>query len=220
MLSSIVGRSLKSFHSALRGKLFHRSLYFLMGVWFVRANIITRAKEHLPLFKKLAMFGLPLGLGVSVLASTIITSHAPGVSGDGNGLMHTLVSLASLPTCLAYVSIVVLMVYSSSVFANIKVLAPYGRMALTNYLMQSLIQASFFYGWGFGHFGMGRASQLAFAIGVICLQVVFSHLWLRNFKYGPMEWIWRGITYWQIPSLLKKDGEDDLKVSPVATAGR
>ena len=96
--------------------------------------------------------------------------------------MHTLVSLASLPTCLAYVSIVVLMVYSSSVFANIKVLAPYGRMALTNYLMQSFYSNELLLWLGFGHFGMGRASQLAFAIGVIVLQVVFSHLWLRNFK--------------------------------------
>ena len=133
-----------------------------MGVWFVRANIITRAKEHLPLFKKLALFGLPIGLGVSVLASTIITSHAPGVSGDGNGLMHSFGFVCRLVWPMS-VSLI-LMVYSSSVFSNIKVLAPYGRMALTNYLMQSVIQASFF-GWGFGHFGMGRASQLAFAIG-------------------------------------------------------
>ncbi|WMW82019.1 DUF418 domain-containing protein [Undibacterium cyanobacteriorum] len=189
------------------GQAFVSIALFLMGVWFVRANVITRAKEHLPLFKKLAAWGLPLGLGVSVAASSIITTHTPGVSGDGNGLMHSLVSLASLPTCLAYVSIVVLMVHSSSVFANIKVLAPYGRMALTNYLMQSLIQASFFYGWGLGHYGMGRASQLAFAIGVICLQVVFSHIWLSYFRYGPMEWIWRGITYWKIPEFRKAESE-------------
>ena len=211
-------KEFKEFPFGAAGQAFSSIALFLMGVWFVRANIITRAKEHLPLFKKLALFGLPIGLGVSVLASTIITSHAPGVSGDGNGLMHSLVSLASLPTCLAYVSIVILMVHSSSVFSNIKVLAPYGRMALTNYLMQSVIQASFFYGWGFGHFGMGRASQLAFAIGVICLQVVFSHLWLKHFKYGPMEWIWRGITYWQIPSILKKEGEVEQVLTPVATA--
>ena len=109
--------------------------------------------------------------------------------------------LANLPTCLGYVRAVILMVYSTSIFSKIKVLAPFGRMALTNYLTQSLIQASFFYGWGLGQYGMGRASQLAFAIGVVCIQVAFSHWWLARFRYGPMEWIWRGITYWQVPAL-------------------
>ncbi len=183
------------------GQAFSSIALFLMGVWFVRAKIITKAKENLGLFKQLAMWGLPIGWGLSIFASTINVSHVAGVTGDGSGLMRNLLMFANLPSCLAYVSIVVLMVYSTSVFSKIKVLAPYGRMALTNYLMQSLIQASFFYGWGFGHFGMGRASQLAFAIGVICLQVIFSHWWLARFRYGPMEWIWRGITYWQVPAL-------------------
>lgn len=112
-----------------------------------------------------------------------------------------LLNLGNLPTCLAYVSLVILMLHSNSVLSKIRVLAPFGRMALTNYLMQSFIQASFFYGWGLGNFGMGRAQQLGFAIVVICLQVLFSHWWLARFRYGPMEWIWRGITYWHIPEL-------------------
>lgn len=191
------------------GQAFSSIAMFLMGVWFVRAKIITKAKENLGLFKQLALWGLPIGWGLSLFASSINVSHTPGVTGDGSGLMHNLLSLGSLPTCLAYVSIVVLMVYSTSVFSKIKVLAPYGRMALTNYLSQSLIQASFFYGWGFGHFGMGRASQLAFAVGVICLQVLFSHWWLARFRYGPMEWVWRGITYWQVPPM--RIESNDLK---------
>jgi uncharacterized membrane protein YeiB len=142
------------------GQAFSSVALFLMGVWFVRTGIITKAKDNLPLFRQIAVFGLPLGLGLSIFASSIAVSHVPGTSGDGWGLVQTLLNLGNLPTCLAYVSIIVLMVHSNSVFANIKVLAPFGRMALTNYLMQSLIQASFFYGWGMGHFGMGRASQL------------------------------------------------------------
>lgn len=183
------------------GQAFSAIALFLIGVWFVRAKIITNAKENLGLFKQLAMWGLPVGLGLSVFASTINVTHVAGTTGDGVGLMRNLVMLANLPTCLGYVSAVILMVYSTSIFSKIKVLAPFGRMALTNYLTQSLIQASFFYGWGLGQYGMGRASQLAFAIGIVCLQVVFSHWWLARFRYGPMEWIWRGITYWQVPAL-------------------
>ena len=183
------------------GQAFSAIALFLIGVWFVRAKIITHAKENLGLFKQLAMWGLHVGLGLSIFASTINVTHVAGTTGDGVGLMRNLVMLANLPTCLGYVSAVILMVYSTSIFSKIKVLAPFGRMALTNYLTQSLIQASFFYGWGLGQYGMGRASQLAFAIGVVCIQVAFSHWWLARFRYGPMEWIWRGITYWQVPAL-------------------
>lgn len=174
---------------------------FLLGVWFVRSKVIVKAKENLALFRRIAYVCLPLGLGMSIAASMIAVSHVRGVSGDGWQLAQTLIRLGSLPACLAYVSIVVLMVHSNSIFSKISVLAPMGRMALTNYLMQSVIQASFFYGWGFGHFGMGRAQQLGFAVLVLVLQCIFSHWWLARFRYGPMEWVWRGITYWKIPEL-------------------
>lgn len=174
---------------------------FLIGVWFVRSKVIVNAKQHLPLFRRIAYIGLPIGLGLSVAASFITVSHERGVLGDGWHLVQSMIRLGSLPACMGYVSVLVLMVYSKSIFSKITILAPMGRMALTNYLMQSVVQASFFYGWGLGHFGMGRAQQLGFAIIVLALQLVFSHWWLARFQYGPMEWIWRGITYWQIPKL-------------------
>ncbi len=183
------------------GQAFAAIALFLIGVWFVRAKIITKAADHLSLFRQIALFGLPIGWGLSLIASSIAVSHTPGVSGDGWQLTQMLLNLGNLPTCLAYVSLIVLAVHSTSALSKIRVLAPFGRMALTNYLMQSLIQASFFYGWGLGNFGLGRAQQLGFAVAVICLQVLFSHWWLGRFRYGPMEWVWRAITYWQIPDL-------------------
>ena len=183
------------------GLAFEAIALFLIGLWFVQAKIITKTAEHLTLFRHIAVIGLPVGWGLSVLASSIAVSHVPGVSGDGWQLAQMLLQLGNLPSCLAYLSIVVLMLHSDSLFSNIKVLAPFGRMALTNYLMQSLIQASFFYGWGLGYFGLGRAQQLGFAVCVICLQVLFSHWWLARFRYGPMEWVWRAVTYWQIPAM-------------------
>jgi uncharacterized membrane protein YeiB len=183
------------------GQVFAAIALFLIGVWFVRAKVITKAAENLSLFRHIALLGLPVGWGLSLLASSIAVSHAPGVSGDGWQLTQMILNLANLPTCLAYVSIIVLMLYSGSALAKIQVLAPFGRMALTNYLMQSVIQASFFYGWGLGQFGLGRAQQLGFAIAVICLQVLFSHWWLGRFRYGPLEWVWRAVTYWELPAM-------------------
>jgi uncharacterized protein len=74
--------------------------------------------------------------------------------------------------------------------------APIGRMAFTNYLMQSVIFGWLFYGYGLGLFGkLGVAVALAIGTVVFILQVVFSAWWLRQFLYGPVEWLWRSVMY-------------------------
>jgi uncharacterized protein len=74
--------------------------------------------------------------------------------------------------------------------------APIGRMAFTNYLLQSVIFGWVFYGYGLGLFGkLGVAAALAIGIGVYILQVVLSAYWLQRFLYGPVEWLWRSAMY-------------------------
>ncbi|HEU4851665.1 MAG TPA: DUF418 domain-containing protein, partial [Telluria sp.] len=80
-------------------------------------------------------------------------------------------------------------------------LAPFGRMALTNYVMQSLVMSLIFYGYGLGNWGMGRAAQLAVALSVSLALVGVSHLWLARFRYGPLEWLWRAMTYLKLPEM-------------------
>ncbi len=71
-----------------------------------------------------------------------------------------------------------------------------GRMAFTNYLAQSVIFGWIFYGYGFGLFGrLGTASALAIGIAVYVAQVLFSAWWLKRFRYGPVEWLWRTLMY-------------------------
>ena len=76
------------------------------------------------------------------------------------------------------------------------ILAPLGRMALTNYIMQSVICITIFYGIGFGYFGK-LPLYLIYIIGVIILifQVMFSKYWLKKYEFGPIEWIWRRLAY-------------------------
>ena len=59
----------------------------------------------------------------------------------------------------------------------------------------------FFYGYGLGHWGMGRALQLVFVAAVVIVQVALSHWWLARFRFGPMEWLWRAVTYWNLPPM-------------------
>jgi uncharacterized membrane protein YeiB len=173
---------------------------FLLGMWFVRSGVMEHTERHLPFFRKLAFIGAPVGIGLGLLGSLIATGHVPGDRTDGWGIAHGLLMLGNLPACLGYVGMVVLMLHSKT-FGGIRVLAPLGRMALTNYLMQSLIQTLFFYGYGLGHWGMSRSMQIVFVAVVYVAQIAFSHWWLARFRYGPMEWLWRGFTYRQVPPL-------------------
>jgi uncharacterized membrane protein YeiB len=172
---------------------------FLLGVWFVRSGVMENAQAHLPLFERLVLYGIPVGIGLGLLGSFVATSSTPGDNHDGFMLARGLAMLGNLPACLGYVGMVVLMLHSNSPFARIRVLAPFGRMALTNYLTQSLICSLYFYGYGLGHWGMGRAWQVAFVAAVLSLQIVFSHWWLARYRFGPMEWLWRGFTYREAP---------------------
>ena len=112
---------------------------FLLGTWFVRSGVMENTGAHLSFFRKLALYGLPVGIGLGLLSSMIAMSHTPGDRYDGWGIAVGLSTIGNLPACLGYVGMVVLMLHSKTVFSRISVLGPLGRMALTNYLTQSLI---------------------------------------------------------------------------------
>ncbi len=174
---------------------------FLLGAWFVRSGVMEDTARHLPFFRKLALYGLPLGIGLGLLTAFIAMSHTAGDRTDGWGIARGLTTLGNLPACLGYVGLVVTLLHSRGALSRIRVLAPLGRMALTNYLMQSLICMLYFYGFGLGQWGMPRAQQVLFVAVVYSAQIAFSHWWLARFRYGPMEWLWRGFTYRQMPPL-------------------
>lgn len=173
---------------------------FLLGVWFVRSGVMEHPEQHLAFFRKLALYGLPTGIVLGLCGALIATSHVPGARYDGWGIANGLRALGNLPACLGYVGLVVTMLYSRR-WSGIRVLAPAGRMALTNYLTQSLICTIWFFGFGLGHWGMSRTHQIVFVAVVFIGQVAFSHWWLARFRYGPMEWLWRGFTYRQVPAM-------------------
>jgi len=73
-----------------------------------------------------------------------------------------------------------------------------GRMAFTNYLMHSAILTTIFYGYGFGLYGqVPRIGQMGFVVAVLGFQLWFSTWWLTRYRFGPMEWLWRSLSYWR-----------------------
>ena len=174
---------------------------FLLGSWFVRSGVMENTGANLALFRKLAVYGLPIGIGMGLMGSMIAVSHVAGDNHDGFQLARGLTVLGNLPACLGYVGLVVLMLHSHSIFSGIRVLAPVGRMALTNYLLQSVLCSAYFYGYGLGQWGMGRAMQVVFVVCVFAVQIALSHWWLARYRFGPMEWVWRAFTYRTTPAM-------------------
>jgi uncharacterized protein len=85
-----------------------------------------------------------------------------------------------------------------------RLMKPVGQMAFTNYLTQSLLMGLFFYGVGFGMFGKLERYEIYYVVGATwLLQIIWSHLWLRFFRFGPLEWCWRSLTYWKRQPLVK-----------------
>lgn len=110
--------------------------------------------------------------------------------------------LGSVGVALAWVALVMLLCKSGAMAWLRHALASVGRMAFTNYLSQSLIGAFIFYGWGLGYFGQfSRAELVPFILGVWAFQLILSPLWLSRFRFGPMEWLWRSLTYWKLEPL-------------------
>ena len=88
-----------------------------------------------------------------------------------------------------------------------KGLANVGQMAFTNYLMQSIICTLFFYGYGLGYYNQLKYHQLYFVVAAVWIfQLIFSAIWLRYYRFGPFEWLWRSLTYWKKqPMRLKQE---------------
>ncbi|MEJ7769235.1 MAG: DUF418 domain-containing protein [Chitinophagaceae bacterium] len=119
-----------------------------------------------------------------------------------------LYDIRRLLLAIGHASIIMLVFRSQIVPWLMKGLASVGQMAFTNYLMQSIICTLFFYGYGLGYYNKFRLHQVYYVVASVWVfQLIFSSIWLRYFRFGPFEWIWRSLTYWKKqPMKLKKTG--------------
>lgn len=103
-----------------------------------------------------------------------------------------------LPLTIGHASLIMLLFRSRLIPWLMKALANVGQMAFTNYLMQSIICTWFFFGYGFGNYNKLKFHQLYYVVGAVWVfQLIFSSIWLRYFRFGPFEWLWRSLTYWK-----------------------
>lgn len=169
---------------------------FLLGAWFVRSETMTRAADHLPRFRRMLVVGLGAGAPLAVASMFL---------GYGEGLLRVsprafaasaLMTVAALLLSFGYLAGVVLLVQRPEWRSRLAPLAAAGRMALSNYILQSVMMTAIAYSWGLGMFGsVPRAWQIPLAVAVWGVNLALSSWWLARFRFGPLEWLWRSITY-------------------------
>ncbi|MGM0651603.1 MAG: DUF418 domain-containing protein, partial [Bacillota bacterium] len=180
--------------------------FFLCGLYIGKKGIFKDLSGHIGYLKRVRNVGFPVGgifLLITVLVETGTWPVHPLIKYSLFESFNYLASLFIFPT---YVAALILFLQGEK---GKKVLAPIaatGRMALTNYLAQTLICIFIFYGFGLGLYG-----QVSIIVGIIItiaiylVQVVWSNLWMKKFYYGPMEWLWRVMTYKKLqPFVIRK----------------
>lgn len=165
------------------------------------------------------MWGIPIGLAGSIAATVLQAIIDPSAMLRQPGLMLLVMTAIIVGTVLlaaGYVSTVALLLERPDWRRRLSVFAPVGRMALTNYLTQTVVMVLIFNSYGGGLIGhTGPAFGLVLALAVFAVQMVVSRLWLQRFQFGPMEWLWRLLTYGAMQPM--RAGPTGIGV---ATAGR
>ncbi len=175
---------------------------FLFGLYVWRRRLFQELPAHRPALRRAWKWLLAVG-GVGNVVYVLIqyVSQPNPMEPSPETLTMWVFASAGMPALSLFYAIAVILLYGRP--GGRRLLAPFaavGRMALTNYVLQSLICTTIFYGYGLGLYGrMTAPAGLALAILIYALQVVLSYAWLRAFRYGPLEWFWRSLTYakWQ-----------------------
>jgi uncharacterized protein len=182
---------------------------FLLGFWAGRTAILVRASARHPGTESdstavtFTRRGLVWGLALGIMCQgfPLEDRFLPALDAESwaaqvgeTALWH----IGVLALAASYVCGVVLLFRHPAWSRPLRIFAPVGRMALTNYVGQSIICISVFYGLGLGWYGsVGPTAALGVAVLVFAVQAVVSAWWLRLFRFGPAEWAWRSLTYGQ-----------------------
>lgn len=172
---------------------------FVIGLWIGRRAIYADAAVHRPLLRRVALVGLGAGLPLSAVKAALLMW--PTESRSIEFAAEVFYCLGTPTLALGYAAGFTLL-WLGARRSIAEIAAPAGRMALTNYLMQTVLQSALFLGWGLGLIGkLGLVFILPFAAAIFALQIAYSRWWLSRYRFGPLEWLWRSATYGCTPPM-------------------
>jgi uncharacterized protein len=160
---------------------------FLVGLVVGRSGVLDDPQQYKPLLRRWWKWALPFALVGNGL-------FLMGFEAKRMWMVSVGIHIGAPLLSFVYAALVLLYAEKLTFFA------PVGQMALTNYLAQSLIATTLFYGYGFGLYDQVLPTSMLILVLIIFVgQIVFSRFWLARYRFGPMEWLWRSLTYgrWQ-----------------------
>ena len=188
------------------GMLFKIFGCFLLGFCIGRHEIHRKLELYRPIGRRIAIWGIAIGLPLNVIYAASFSS--------GSWLEVLSGTFGIVPLSAGYASLLCLIWLGPKGQGRLRHFAPVGRMAMTNYVGQSVICTLVFYGTGLGLGGtMGPTLYLPIGFAVYGFQVMASRWWLDRFRFGPLEWLWRMLTYGEWFPLSKRT-ESSLRPVP------
>lgn len=166
----------------------------LLGAALTKWGVLTGLRSN-RFYLLLMLIGY--GVGLPLVVAGIIYNNSTGFDSRMYPLLGAQFNtVGSLPMALGHVGLIVWLLKSRLLGLLGRALAAAGRMALTNYLMQSVIAGLIFYGYGLGYYGrLDRLEMELVVVGIWVVELLWSVWWLRRFRFGPAEWLWRSLTY-------------------------
>ncbi|HRK56720.1 MAG TPA: DUF418 domain-containing protein [Burkholderiaceae bacterium] len=167
---------------------------FALGALAARQGWVHHPQRHAGLWRGAVWLGLG-GLILSIVGAAMNTQAMRDFPGNPNPTGGLLLAL-SFPATLLSIALVVRWRERPTMRRLIEALAPVGRMPLTNYVMQSLLMGALLSGWGLGlGAGLGHAALALWALAIVLVQFWVSRAWMARFAQGPLEALWRWVTY-------------------------
>jgi len=177
-------------------------MMMVVGMALFKLGILDGGRE-IGFYIKMMCIGFLIGLSINAYEVLLITNSNMGII-ETNPYLRFTYHFGRLFIALGYLGLIIVLIKLRK-FSSLRFrLACVGRMALTNYLMHSVIALFIFSGAGLGLLGKFSWSQLYLVVALIwALQLYISPLWLKYFYFGPIEWLWRLLTYLEIPKMLR-----------------
>jgi uncharacterized protein len=175
----------------------------LVGMGLMKLDVFSGRRSR-RFYIWLALLGYGLGVPlVAYDAYAAIQSRFSTMYELNGGIFFNL--YGSVLVALGHVGALMLIYQAGALTWLTNRLAAVGRMALSNYLTHSLVCTVLFYGYGFGLFGhINRLGLLGIVVAIWVAQLLYSPIWLRWFRFGPAEWLWRSLTYWKLQPMLRR----------------
>ena len=169
---------------------------FLLGFYFGRKRIFEDIPAHIPFFKRLCAAGLLIGVPLNYVFTRSWVDPTWLSGPYGSMISVGARSFGAPALSMFYISGVVLLLQTRGGYARLQPLSYVGKMALSNYITHSVLFTLIFYGYGLGWYGsFGPFTGLLLTILTYLLQIRISKWWFDHYQFGPLEWIWRTLTY-------------------------